>query len=111
ISIKEINNDIFLIVYPSRVLKPWHSKEVFVNVRNVYLRGRVMKYANRYVVRISSKDKDEATEKKRKSLLTFNKAAITKEEQDYKFEYEKLEKEYLELIESISKDIKSRYNL
>ncbi|MCH1772157.1 MULTISPECIES: hypothetical protein [Metallosphaera] len=52
-----------------------------------------------------------ATEKKRKSLLTFNKAAITKEEQDYKFEYEKLEKEYLELIESISKDIKSRYNL
>jgi hypothetical protein len=73
ISIKEINNDIFLIVYPSRVLKPWHSKEVFVNVRNVYLRGRVMKYANRYVVRISSKDKDEAKkmirEKKARLIL------------------------------------------
>ena len=44
-----------------------------MNVRNVYLRGRVIKYANRYVVRISSKDKDEAKkmirEKKARLIL------------------------------------------
>ncbi|MGC9052015.1 hypothetical protein [Pyrobaculum sp.] len=43
---------------------------------------------------------------KRKKILTFKKSELIKEEEEYKFLYERLEKEYNILIEEIAEEIK-----
>jgi hypothetical protein len=43
---------------------------------------------------------------KRKKILTFKKNELIKEEEEYKFIYERLEKEYNILLEEIAEEIK-----